>query len=90
MAKPENLLSHGFGSYVDDVAINSPKSAKQVRMLGVKDDALFRQPKTDEDVAVYFHLQQLKKLFSQLEANNLLAAPSKVKILINNITLYFV
>ena len=83
-AKPANLLSHGFGSYVDDVAINSPKSAKQVRMLGVKDDALFRQPKTDKDVAVYFHLQQLKKLFSQLEANNLLAAPSKVKILIQD------
>ena len=82
-AKPENLL-FTYSTYVDDIAVNSPNNAKQVRMLGVKDDALFHQPKSDEDVAVYFHLQMLKRLFSQLEANNLLAAPSKVKLLVQN------
>ena len=78
--QPEGLVT-SCSAFVDDLCVCSSSSVEEIRAKGVENRHLYcTSPENDEEVALYYHLMLVRRLFYALEQGNALLAPDKLKL----------
>ena len=78
---PVEKLATSCSMFVDDLCISSCSSVEEIRTKGVENRHLIKtDPRNDEEVALFYHLMLVKRLFYALEQANVMLAPAKLKL----------
>ena len=80
------LLSLANSTYVDDVKVITPRTAKELERLELTDESYFRKPESEEEAPFLLHLAMLRRVFVALIRRNFLLSYSKTNLMLDSKT----